>query len=502
METIEFIKTFLISALLLFVINITAAQSIAFTNVSVIDVQEGVAKPSMTVLINGEHITAVGPTNIIEIPTGAEVIDATGKYLIPGLWDMHAHTTTDRNTRKIIFPLLVAHGVTGIRSMAADCFETGEPNCEEEGSSMILPTIMDIQHWRRDIATGSLVGPHLVAGSFYVNSPPSGEPSTPQFPRTAEHGREHVRLLHKRGIDFVKVYDMLSREAYFALADEANRLGIPFAGHVPIEVRASEASDAGQRSIEHLGAGNILEECSSREEILRKQLIEEFKKRKIGDRVTSDGPALLPLNLEMLKTHNGEKCAKLAQRFIRNDTYIVPTLMVARLPGEFGKGWREDPYVRFLPPDERQYFEWEEEVHARDLGNMEEREPISRWVRKMTKSMHRAGVPLLAGSDAGSSGVFWGISLHQELELLVDAGLTEAEALRTATIRPAEFLKATDSLGTVEEGKLADLVLLNANPLEDISNTQKIQAVVLNGRYFDRQELDEMLEKAEQAAKL
>ncbi|MGI9037470.1 MAG: amidohydrolase family protein [Gemmatimonadota bacterium] len=377
------------------------AQSLAFTRVTVIDVRDGTVRPNTTVVVTGNRITAVGPVGAVEIPSGATVIDGTGRFLIPGLWDMHAHTTTDRNTREVIFPLLVAHGVTGIRSMAADCFETGEPNCEEEGSSATLATIEDVRRWRREMASGDLVGPRVVAGSYYVNSPPPGELSTSQYPRTAEHGRAHARLLHGRGVDFVKVYDMLSREAYFALADEADRLGLPFAGHTPIAVRASEASDAGQVSIEHLGMGNVLEECSSREDDLRQRLIAVFQKAEMGSRHTSDGPAILPLVLEMVETHDAEKCAALAERFVQNRTWVVPTLMIARLPSELGRGWREDPYARFLPPDERRYFEWAEETYARDPGDPPARAPYSRWVREVTGTMHRAGVRMLAGSDAG-----------------------------------------------------------------------------------------------------
>jgi hypothetical protein len=473
---------------------------LAFTDVTVVNVRDGVARSDMTVIVAGDRISAVGPSGSVEIPDGARMVDGSGRYLIPGLWDMHVHTTTDRNTREVIFPLLVAHGITGIRSMAADCFETGEPNCEEDGSSATLATIEDVRRWRREMASGDLVGPRVVAGSFYVNSPPPGKPSTAQYPRTAEHGREHARLLHERGVDFIKVYDILSREAYFALADEASQLGLPFAGHVPIAVWASEASDAGQRSIEHLGMGNVLDECSSREDDLRQRLIAVFQEAEMGSRRASDGPAILPLTLEMLETHDAGKCAALAERFVRNGTWLVPNLMVARLPSELGRGWREDPYVKFLPPDERQYFEWAEETHSRDLGTPAERAPISRWVRGAVRAMHRADVRMLAGSDAGTPGVYWGIGLHQELELLVSAGLTEAEALRAATLAPAEYLGAADSLGTVEPGQVADLVLLDADPLADITNTQRISGVVLRGRYLDREALDGLLATAERAA--
>lgn len=493
MKTIKL--THLISAVLLFAINIAAAQTIAFTNVTVIDVLDGVAKPSMTVIINGEHITAVGPVGSVEIPADAKNIDATGKYLIPGLWDMHVHTGSDRNSREIVYPLHLAHGITGIRNMSGDCFD-----CPIDFS------IERVHARRQAVAAKALIGPREVASSDYVGSHEqaarrSPNSSSPQFPTTEVDAKAFVRLVKERGVDFIKIYDMIPREAYFALAEEAKKLSLPFAGHVPVEVRASEVSDAGQASIQHINWIGILNECSSQENLLRAQLIAELEKAELGSRYTPDGPALLPLMLQMVNTYDPEKCAALARKFALNQTWLTPTLMVARLPNEMGAGWREDPYARFLIPAERKYVEQEEEDFIRDLGNVEERAPISRLGRIITRTMQEEGVPILAGSDAGVPGVFWGIALHQELELLVDAGFTEAQALRAATIRPAEFLKATHSLGTIEAGKLADLVLLNANPLEDISNTQKINAVVANGRYFDRQALDKLLEEAENAAK-
>lgn len=487
------ITALILSALLSLANSIATAQPIAFTNVTVIDVKEGVAKPGMSVIVIEERITAVGSVDEIDVPDGATIIEGTGKYLIPGLWDMHAHIESDRDTRKIVYPLFIAHGVIGIRNMHADCFDC--PNSIEQ-----------VKARQQAVAAGELIGPRVVASSWYAGSHDqaarrSTEGSSPQAPATEADARAFVRLVNERGVDFIKIYDMLPREAYFALADEANTLGLPFAGHVPVEVRASEASDAGQASIEHPDAFGILIECSSKEEDLRARIITVFDKAEMGARHTSDGSTILPLMLDMVDTHDPGKCAALAEQFVRNGTWIVPTLMMARLPRELGSGWREKRYTRFLSPEARRYFEWEEEVYARDLGNANERVPVSNWLREVTGVMHRAGVPILAGSDAGSSGVFWGISLHDELELLVDAGLTETEALRATTYSPAEFLERTDLLGTVEEGKLADLVLLDANPLEDITHTQQIRAVMANGRYYDRKALDELLQEAERAAR-
>lgn len=470
-------------------------NALAITSASVVDVANGSLRSNQTVLVEGGRITAVEGADQVQVPTGARVVDGSGRFLIPGLWDMHVHTGSDRNTRDIIYPLFVGHGVTGVRNMMGDCFDCGPTDF----------SIEQVNARRRSVAAGELTGPRVVASSAFAGSHESaarrsGEGSSPQAPATEADARAFALLAKERGVDFIKIYDMLPREAYLALAEEANGIGLPFAGHVPVQVRASEASGAGQRSIEHIRWVGILNECSSREDELRAGLIAELEKAEMGSRHTAAGAALLPLMLEMVDTHDPAKCAALAERFVRNETWVVPTLMTARLPNELGAGWREDPYARFLPPQERGWFEREEEAHTNDLGDAEEQAPVSRWGREVTMAMHRAGVPMLAASDAGAAGIFWGIGLHRELELLVSAGLTEAAALRAATLGPAEFLEATESLGTVDAGKVADLVLLEANPLEDISNTQKIAAVVLRGRYLDRKALDALLAGAERAA--
>lgn len=477
--------------LLLCLAACASPETIAVTNVSVIDVQRGEAEPEQTVLISDGIIVDVGPSDQIAIPRGATELAGTGKYLIPGLWDMHVHTSSDEVTRQILLPIFIANGVTGVRIMSGDCVEDEPPGCVEEGFPEPLPDIDQVRQWQSEVASGRLVGPRMLIGSYYVNSPGPDEPSTRYYPRTEEHGREHARLLAERGVDFIKIYSGVSREAFFGIADEANEIGLPFEGHTPFMVWPSEASDAGQRSIEHLGFGNVEMECSTDATRLRDLLVAEF-----------DGPSpeLLPILLEQVATYDPDKCRALAERFVRNDTWVVPTFMIARLPEELGEGWRSEPYARFLHPVERTLWESREPAYDEDLGSAVERSGHSRWMRGLARMMHEAGVRILAGSDAGEIGVYWGIGLHQELELMVSAGLSEADVLRAATISAAEFMGAADTLGSVEPGKSADLVLLDANPLDDISNTQQIAAVLARGRLYRRDQIEDLLVAAEPKA--
>jgi imidazolonepropionase-like amidohydrolase len=451
-------------------------------DVGLIDVRVGRVTPGQTIVVDRNRIVEVGPNRGSNIPSHSRVIDGSGKYLIPGLWDMHAHTSSDAISRKIVFPLFIAHGVTGIRNMMSDCLEESAWSCWSLSIS-----IEETKVWRHDIAAGTLVGPRIVAGSAAVHGPEPGEPSTIFDPATAEHGRAHVRLLAERGVDFIKIYDELPRDAYFAIADEAGNLGIPIAGHVPVAVQMTEASDAGQKSIEHCCAGSLYEQCSSREAELRKKIVLEVNK---------EDPRALPILLEMIDSYDEKKCESAIETLVRNDTWYVPTLMVAKWSGD----WSDDPRVRFLPPAELRYWAEDHDFDERLFGTSEERLPVIRQNNRLLRKMKEAGVRMLAGADPGTAGVFFGSSLPEELELLVQAGFDEAEALRTATINPAEFLGRANELGSIEPGKLADLVLLDANPLDDIGNVRKIRTVIANGQVFDRSDLDLLLVEAEQAA--
>jgi hypothetical protein len=480
MRTVPLFATWLTA----FVVGCTGSNPIpadlAITHVAVVDVENGRVLANQTVLIAGNRIVAVGPSESMRTGAAGRVVEAGNKYLIPGLWDMHAHTVDDRITRETFLPLYLANGVTGFRNMHADCFDP----CDEDRT-----TLAQVGNWRREIATGELSGPRIIAASDVVQGPFPGQPSRVERPGTAAQARALVTLLKGRGVDLIKTYNLLSREAYFALADEAGRQGIPFAGHVPLSVRASEASDAGHRSVEHFSG--LIEECSAREEELRPRLLEDW-----------GAPGFLDHHLSMLESFDAAKCERLYTRFAQNGTWHVPTLVLVETYHRIGsEAWHEDPRISFVSELEREY--WAQRLQGDAMawtdGLAAERPQQARF-REIVAGMHRAGVGIMAGTDAGMPFIFAGFSLHEELKLLVSAGLTEAEALRAATLEPARYLAATDSLGSVDVGKLADLVLLEGNPLAEISNTQRISAIVFDGRYFDRRSLDQLLGDVEAAA--
>lgn len=417
----------------------TRPKPLALIHVTVIDATGAPAKRGMTVVITNGRITALGRTGTVRIPESAKVIDASGKYLIPGLWDMHIHSMNYENGRRFL-PLLAAHGITGVRDM-------GSP-------------LEDVLRLRRETREGKIAGPRMVlAGPLLQGALPFQVPFITSVHNTTEARRAVVHL-RGRGVDFVKLQDALPRELYTAIAAEAKRQNLPFAGHVPPSVSALEATSAGQRSIEHLGGRfyGVLLACSSREAELsgRIRVVVNDALRALNEkREPADSEIFRAAFTKLLlDSYDERKAAALFSAFKKNGTWQVPTLIAQPIRAAINGG-RTD-----LNADDIRY--------ARLLARKQ---------LEVVFAMKRAGVKIMAGTDLPPDGS----TLHAELALLVEAGLSPMEALQAATRNPAEFLGRLGSLGTVERGKIADLVLLDANPLEDIRNTKKIHAVIVGG---------------------
>jgi imidazolonepropionase-like amidohydrolase len=461
--------TRLCAALLLVVAGTATAREssvtpLAFAHVTVIDATGAPALADMTVVIVGKRIVEVGNSRDLHPPPNAKVIDARGRFLIPGLWDMHVHTVfgdwVPRN-EKVMLPLFIANGVTGVRDMGGD--------------------IGVLKEWRAKIESGEVAGPRMIIAGPMLDGPIPHFPSSAPVANAAD-GRRVIDELKAQGVDFIKFQSYIPRDGYFAAVDEAKKLGLTFVGHVPDAVRASEASNAGQRSIEHFTG--IFEGCSSVED----ELIQ--------------GPKSLGRNVS---TFDPSRARAVIELMAKNQTWQVPTLV-----WEHGQWLVDDIDLTHDPLTQYAPKAWREKtwpMFVRSILEEMDTDPLA--VRKrffqmeldMTLAMFRAGVPFMAGTDtAAGVHIFPGFSLHDELGWFVRAGLTPMQALQTATRNPAQFLGRLSDMGTVEKGKLADLVLLDANPLEDIANTKRIRAVVLAGRYLGRADLDRLLKQVARAA--
>jgi imidazolonepropionase-like amidohydrolase len=431
--------------------------------VTVIDVTGAQSRPDMTVIVAGNRIAAVGKTGKVQIPKNAQIIDASGRFLIPGLWDMHAHTLTD-NRQEYAFPLLIANGVTGIREM---------------GSNLSSEEVNKI---RQDVLSGTLPGPRFGALTYKILDGAGTQLSTAIAVATPDEGRRLVRTYKQSGADFIKPYNLLSRDVYLAILDEAKRQRIAVEGHTPFSMTAAEVSDLGQSVIEH--NFGVLLSCSSDEEALRKQ-------------TQSQASPWLQTEAKAAATYDSRKAKKLFERFARNRTWVCPTLSFQKLYPVDGSD-RAALAARYIPRSQLDTWRLAYERAQRNLLP-QYRKLREEMLSKIIGEMYRAGVGILAGTDTGAFFAVPGFSLHDELEELVKAGLSPIEALRTATLNPAIFLHKEKASGAITKGKLADLVLLDANPLINISNTRKINAVIVDGRLLDRETLNKMLADVEAA---
>ncbi len=447
-----------------------AEDRVAIEHVTVIDVESGEALPDQTILIKAGKIVEISASNESKIEDGIERIDGTGKFVIPGLWDMHIHWFAQNSMD--LFPI---NGVTGVRVMWGNAGH---------------------HQWRKDFESEKKFGPRMVIASMLVDGPQPFWPGS-RIAKNAKDGADAVDEAVEAGADFVKVYTLLPREAYFAIVEACKKQGMVFAGHVPRMVSAWEASRAGQKSMEHLY--EIRLSSSSEEEALRKMIAERVAK---GDGVVRsalrDSEFNLEINKRTLQTFDEAKAKKLFAEFKKNETWQCPTLTVLRNLAYLEEPVVQDnPNLKYLPKGMRSFIAPSKDPRKRTAEKFKQSQQQFRGSLKLVKMMDDAGVPLIAGTDVLNPFCLPGFSLHDELKLMVEAGLSPAAALRTATINPARFFGKEAEFGTVATGKRADLVILNSSPLLDIGHTTAIDMVILRGKVFSRERLDEMLKTYE-----
>ena len=453
------------------------AQSagLALTHVTIIDPAVGTPQQDMTILVEGHDIAAVGLAKRMTIPASDKVIDATGKFVIPGLWDMHSHF---RDARRDLM-MDIANGVLGTRNMGG--------------------VAKEVFSLRNAIAHSQQLGPTLVACGPIIDG--SNSWSNPQFTisvTTADEARAAVVSLKQQGTDCIKVYDGLSRDSYFAILDEAKKLNLPVVGHLPSAISVREASEAGQRSLEHgiaLAGGSTVEGDYIKRRLDQSTFQEALRTKNFG---------LIPAkiardNAMMLDTFSQERADATYRVLAKNNTFITPTLVTERsLTFIDDLSARPDPRMQYVSAEELQWWKPEKGMLTKyrtpEYIAMRKRE-----YAKMLEEVHRAqtlGVHLLAGTDITIPYTYPGFSLHDELKLFVEAGLTPMQALETATTNPSLFLGLSKTWGRVAPGYTANMVLLNADPLVDISNIDEIDSVVVSGQRLDRDQLDKLLNDA------
>ncbi|MFI5891705.1 amidohydrolase family protein [Actinoplanes sp. NPDC051513] len=456
-----------------------AGGLIAIRGVTVIDAAGG-ARRDQTVLVRGDRILDAGPAHRVPVPHGATIVEGAGKHLIPGLADMHTHVVGIDDTDPELY---VVNGVTTTRQMS------GSPQARD---------------WQREIATGGRLGPQWSIGSRIVDGAPSlwdgldPDGSVHVSVANPEQARAAVRQEQATGVAFIKTYTRLTRESFLAVADESHRLGLPFLGHVPDFVQLTEASDRGMRTVEHLF--EIWYDTSADEDRLRRAVT-----------AAPIGPGdyngwfntMHPYEYAAARSYDRRKAGQVFHRLARNGTYLTPTLVLHETNDKPEEIDRHDPRYRYFSADVIGYWDWALDnlyLPGRTPAQVAQSKELYRRRLALTAELAAAGVPLMTGTDLGTTYLMPGFSLHDELERFVRAGLTPLQALGAATLNPARYLGRRDQ-GVIAHGAVADLVLLDADPLHDIRNTTRINSVLVRGHLIGPAERARILAGIEAAAK-
>lgn len=451
---------------------------VAVWGVTVIDAVGGVRR-GQTVLVRGDRILDVGPAQRVPADHATTVIDGTGKFLIPGLADMHNHATGIDDTDPELYAV---NGVTTTRQMSASA---------------------EAREWQRQIAAGARVGPQWTVGSRIIDGSPSLwdglDPDGSIHLAVADPGqaRAAVRQEQAAGAAFIKTYTRLTRDSFLAIADESGKAGLPFLGHVPDFVQLTEASDRGMRTVEHLF--EIWYDTSSEEDRLRRGVTAVPIG---GGDYNGWFNRMHPYEYAAARTFDRRKADRVFRRVARNGTFVTPTLVLHESNDMPERIDRHDPRYRYFSADMIGYWDWALDnlyLPGRTPEQIAESQDLFRRRLRLTADLAASGVQLMTGTDLGTTYLMPGFSLHDELALLVGAGLRPIEALAASTLHPARYLGRHDQ-GVIARGAVADLVLLDADPLHDIRNTTRIDSVFLRGRLIDPPARARMLADIEVAA--
>ncbi len=457
------------------------AQSgpVAIINVHVVDVVKGQVVPGQTVVLAGGKIAALGPVASTPIPAGAQRVIGDGRYLIPGLWDMHVHLRSDQakpNTRiadenAATLDLFLPNGITGIREMGGDLAD-------------------QIFQWREEIRTGKRSGPRiLTAGRKLDNDPPAWAGSIGV--KTPADAREGVRQMKQAGADFIKIYFRQTPvQVVRAVVEEAHRNNLKVTGHKPSNLSIQEFLETGIDGMEH--AQYLV--ATDRADYDRMNA--EFDRRR-GKDWAADA---LEQQARLLAMQDDAEGTKVWKAMAGKQFWVTPTIHVSSQVMQDGtRNYDSDDRRRYIPPSI--WASWDPKGFRKPIEGRAltlRKASQKRW-DDVTVAANKAGVPMIVGTDCGSNNNYTmpGWSMVEEMEALVKVGLPPAEVLRMATVNPAKWRGELEREGTVDPGKVADLVLLRSNPLESITHTKEIEAVFQSGRYYPRSELDGMLQRAE-----
>jgi hypothetical protein len=426
------------------------------TNVNIIDVANDSIIANQSIVVEENRITLISPANSISNLNNYKVIDGKKKYAMAGLWDMHSHLAL-QVAPQIVMPLHIANGVTNIRDMQ------GVASINKERKL-----------WREQIESGKLLGPRIIGFADKIVGDNYDE-------------RDVTKVISSSAKDkrtFVKIYSHILAERYFKLAKKAKILAVDFAGHYPTSINPIDASNAGQRSFEH---AHLFIDFSH--DAAKKQ--REFNRVGILSEEEPDESLRVTVR-ERLANFDYNRFYKLVDVMVKNETYFCPTHITKRYEASVHNDeFLKDDRLKYIPYLIKNI--WEDDINGTKQSDQQLLTDFYEKGLELTGLAHKRGLKILAGTDSYDPYSFPGFSLHSELEQLVKAGLSPAEALATATINPSEYFAVSNDYGTIEKGKVADILLLNKNPLIDIKNSISIDMIFFNGSLYNREELDGLL---------
>ena len=462
---------------------VESAQGLVLTGVTIVDTHTGRKSGNMTIAIEKGKIVRIGRAVEIETDGASKTIDATGKFVVPGYLDMHAHPLGSRDDEGNL-NMMLAHGITGVRQMSGS------------------PDMLAARRAGRLVPTAA--GPELLVMPGMILMPLNAA--------TPDAAVAEIRKQKEAGADFIKVV-LVPPPTFFAALAEARLVGLPFAGHIPPGVDVRDAARQGMFAIEHLYGS--LEACSTRETALRSAagdgaprlppMPAGFNLNEAFERAIANPILMRPPSYEyersIVETYSADKARRLAEEFVAAGVWQVPTLIRLRTM-QFGDDplYRNDPDLRFMPHATRQMWEaLAEQFNARvGAASKTTLAELSALQIGLVKIFKDAGVDMVAGSDMGGQWCVPGAALHQEFALLAEAGLSPLEILQMTTINGAKFLGRERTMGSVEEGKNADLVLLDADPLASVSNLRTLHGLVRAGSYYSREMLEALKTRTEE----
>ncbi|MDJ0646961.1 MAG: amidohydrolase family protein [Flavobacteriaceae bacterium] len=443
-------------------------DALCIENITTIDAKNGLLE-NQTVIIKDGKIHKVSSSKELRLSQKNKVIDGSGKYLVPGLWDTHIHFSYMEELAPSMFDLFLAYGITGVRDTGGQITYVKKFKELSLANPTTTPRVM-------------IAGP-LLDGTPNVYDGSPGRPNLSAGLGSLEAVTNEVNILDSLGVDFLKAYEMLTPQQFMKITQLAQEKGLKVTGHVPLSMDVISASNAGLNSMEHLR--NLELSCASN----AKELLENRKKLLALGKNDAGGILRSRIHstqrMPAIKNYDEDKAQEVLDVLAKNNTWQIPTLALYRsvrlkenfkyLPDSIRKAWEqglENIQLRAPAPDRANYAD---------------------WMSKMIGKIHQNKIEIMAGTDTPIGYLTPGLSLHEELSQLVQSGLSPLEAIKTATLNPAIYFELDSELGWIGESTWADLIVLDKNPLENISNTKEIHAVIKQGNYMNRDALDQML---------